>query len=90
MFVYYMDRVKIEKKDILKTLLWSNAIFVSMIIFNAIFKTNYIMSQELPEHVINLYPFLEKINYPIVILELTGMVVMLLAYIPVHFRNKEL
>ena len=90
LIVYYMDKIKIEKKDVVKSLLCANIVFGIMIIFNMIFGTNYIMSQELPEHIIKLYPFLKAINYPILLLELTGLSVMSIAYIPVHFRNKEL
>lgn len=89
LIVYYMERIKIEKKDIFKSLLCANVVFGIMIIFNMIFGTNYIMSQELPEHIIKLYPFLKAINYPILLLELTGLVVMIISYIPVYFRNKE-
>ena len=48
------------------------------------------MTNELPEHILTLYPFLRKINNPILILEVTGMLAFLIALIPVYFRNKEL
>ena len=88
-FVYYMDKVKITKKDMWKSFTFANGVFLFAIIFNQLFGTNYIMSKELPQHVLNLYPFLEYINKPIVILEIVGFIVMLLAFIPVYFKNKK-
>lgn len=87
---YYMDRVKIEKKDLIDTLLFGNIIFFSMSIFNNIFDTTYIMTTELPPHILKLYPFLKIINNPMLVLEIVGIAVFALAYIPVYFRNKEL
>ena len=87
---YYMDKVKIEKRDLLNALLVGNIIFVSMAIFNDIFGTTYIMTTELPKHMLDLYPFLQNIKYPMLILELLGIVVFAIACIPVYFRNKEL
>lgn len=89
MIVYYMDRIKIEKKDILNSFFWAQAVFGFMIIFNQICGTNYIMSEKIPVRILELYPFLKNFNYPILLLELTGIIVMALAYIPVYFRNKE-
>ena len=87
---YYMDRVVITKKDLVNTLLVGNIIFFSMSIFNNIFDTTYIMTTELPPHILDIYPFLENFNYPILVLEFVGMAAFLIALIPVYFRNKEL
>lgn len=89
-FTYYMDKVKITKRDLINTLLVGNIIFFSMAIFNNIFGTTYIMTNELPEHILTLYPFLRSINNPILVLEFVGMLAFLVALIPVYFRNKEL
>ena len=87
---YYMDEVKIEKRDLINALIVGNSIFFSMAIFNNIFGTTYIMTNELPQHIIDTYPFLEKYNYPIIVLEIVGTLASLMGLIPAHFRNKEL
>lgn len=89
-FIYYADQPKMDKKDIRNAFLTAQIIFIIMIIFNAIFKTNYVMSKSLPEHFLNIYPFLKNFDYPIILLELAGAFIIFLAYIPIHFRNKEL
>lgn len=88
-FVYYLDDVNIKIKDLLATLICANAIFLIMYIFNNIFGTNYIMSQQLPTHVLKLFPFLTGFNSPILILEITGTVVAFIAYIPVYLKHRE-
>ncbi|MGE5456081.1 MAG: TIGR02206 family membrane protein [Ignavibacteriales bacterium] len=88
-FLFYMENLKIGKNDIYKGIFWANVIFLGAFVFNNYFGTNYIMSEELPDHILKLYPFLKSINYPIIILELTGLTVAFLSYIPVYLRNKE-
>ena len=88
-FILYMENIRIVKNDLYKGIFWANVLFLGAFIFNNYFGTNYIMSEELPDHILTLYPFLENINYPIIILELTGLVVIFLSYIPVYLRNKE-
>lgn len=88
-FTFYMDNIKIEKYDILKALVWSNLLFIFAIVFNGICGTNYIMSKELPEHIIRLYPFVKYFNYPIIILEVVGIAMLWVAYIPVYLKNKK-
>lgn len=90
MFLYYSYNINIKLKDLFKSLAAANIVFISMAVFNKIFETNYIMSDSLPEYMLELYPFLEKVNTPFWILEISAVVVIFLAYIPVYFRNKEL
>lgn len=89
LFVFYLDNVYIEKRDIINAMLYANIIFGIMFIFNNIFGTNYIMSQSLPEHVLNLMPILRTINNPFIILELTAIIIALIAYIPASFKNNN-
>ena len=89
MFVFYAYSYKFNIRDLQKAFLVANFIFVTMAIFNFVFKTNYIMSDSLPPHIIQLFPFLSKIDHPFIVLEITGMIIMLIAYIPIYFRNKE-
>ena len=88
-FTFYMEKIKIVKNDLYKGIFWANVLFLFVFIFNNYFGTNYIMSEKLPDHILTLYPFLKSINYPIIILEVTGLVVIFLSYIPVYLRNKE-
>lgn len=88
-FIYYMYDLEITKKDFIKVFFVANLVFIGATIFNYLFDTNYIFSNEIPEYVFRLYPFLKSFNYPIILLEVTGMIMALVAYIPVILRNKE-
>lgn len=88
-FFYYMYDLEITKKDFIKVFFVANLVFIGATIFNYLFDTNYIFSNEIPEYVFRLYPFLKSFNYPIILLEVTGMIMALVAYIPVILRNKE-
>lgn len=88
-FLYYAYNIQITKKDMWKTFFITNAIFLFMIGFNSVFGTNYIMSKSFPEPFLNVYPFLRSFDYPVLLLELAGFIVMWIAYIPVYFRNKK-
>lgn len=87
-FIFYMDDHRIRLNDVFWTYIWANVIFITMMFVNYIFKTNYIMSTELPAHIYHLFPILRKIN-PVPILELVGMIVVMILYIPVYIKNKE-
>lgn len=89
LFVFYCQDYALKYKDVIKSFVVANCIFIVMAIFNMIFKTNYIMSNELPPHVVELFPFLEKIDYPFIVLEFTALVIINIAYIPIYLRNKE-
>ena len=67
-------------RSIIKTFGYANLLFLLMSIFNSIFNTNYIMSDHLPQYMIDLYPFLGYINYPFILLELSALIAILLAY----------
>lgn len=87
-FILYMDDHKMDIKDVFRTFVFANMIFISMMIFNTIFGTNYIMSKRLPAHIYGLFPILQKIN-PIPILELVGITVVMILYVFVYIKNKE-
>lgn len=89
MLVYYLDDVEIKIGDLLKAIMYANLLFVIMYLFNNVFGTNYIMSKQLPNHILKLFPFLNRINTPIIILEIAGLVVALIAYIPVYLKHKD-
>ncbi len=87
-FILYMDDHTIGLNDVFWTYIWANVIFITMMIVNYIFGTNYIMSNELPAHIYTLFPILRKIS-PVPILELVGITVVMILYIPVYIKNKE-
>ena len=74
---------RIERRDILRGFLYGNSIFAVVFAFNYVFGTNYIMTGELPAHVVRMFPFLQWFNHPVVWLELCALAVILLAYLPV-------
>ena len=87
-FILYMDDFTIKIKDVFITFGWANFIFITMMIVNEIFGTNYIMSKELPPHIYELFPIFKEIN-PVPILEITGFLVVMIIYILVYIKNKE-
>lgn len=74
---------KVDKNDILKAFAWGNLLVIVMSIFNKICGTNYIMMNELPEHIYRIFPFTEYLP-PILWLELAALVALSIAYIPVY------
>jgi len=89
LFIFYTQNWNFRLKDMFKSFMVAQVIFAVMSIFNAIFDTNYIMSKELPHHIIELFPFLENIKHPVIILELTAIAIIIIACIPIYLRNKE-
>jgi hypothetical integral membrane protein (TIGR02206 family) len=89
MFTFYAYRVEITTKDALKAYFSAILIFISMFFFNNVFGTNYIMQRQLPDHIIRLFPFLTRINNPILLLFVSGTLIFTLAYIPIYYNNKN-
>lgn len=87
-FILYMDNFTITYKHAIQAYLYGNIIFITMMYVNEIFGTNYIMSKKLPDHIYNLFPIFYEIN-PFIILEITGMIVIAIIFIPVYIKNKE-
>lgn len=90
MIYLYMSNIKITFDNLKKSFLVASSIFFIMYIFNMTFGTNYIFSNAIPEHVLNFMPFLRSINYPVLLLVITGSVVLFIAYIPVYLESKKL
>lgn len=88
-FVYFMDHFDLNKRDVYRTFLTAQMIFIVMSIFNFFFKTNYIFSNEIPDYMFQLYPFLKYINYPLVLIEILGFIVLGCAYIPVYLNKRS-
>lgn len=61
---------RVEKRDIRRAFVWGNAIFGAVFLFNQVFGTNYIMTDQLPDHILQMFPFLQYVNIPILWLEL--------------------
>ncbi len=83
LYCLFVLEYKIEKKSMIKAFVLGNIIFVFVFAFNKVFGTNYIMTDTLPPHILQLFPFLKYFNIPILWLELCGIAMMLLAYLPV-------
>lgn len=80
---------RVERRGIGQAFLCGNGLFLFMYIFNALFGTNYIMTTQLPAHVVELLPFLAVLDYPIFWLEVCGIAGILLAYLPVRIHNRN-
>lgn len=89
MYVLFVLDYKITRKDALKSILYANVIFGLVFIFNQVFHTNYIMTSTLPAHILKLMPFLKYFDFPIIWLELAGIIAFMIAYIPLYFWNKK-
>ena len=71
-FSYYALGYHVEKKDYLKTFVLTNFLMLIMYPFNLIFDTNYIFSTQIPDNVLELYPWL--IHFPpMITLEVVGL-----------------
>lgn len=88
LFMYYSYNYKFKNKDSLNAFLTANCIFIFMMIFNNICGTNYIMSKSLPEYFLNMYPIFKSINYPFIILEITAIIIIFIANIPIKKEEK--
>lgn len=73
---------QIQKKDILRAFLAGNILFAFIFVFNYFCGTNYIMTTRLPEHILALFPILRYLNYPILWLEICGILGMCAAWLP--------
>ena len=89
LFIFYAYQIKITKNDLIKSLILSTSIFIVMFIFNNIFQTNYIMQNALPAHVIKTLPFIKNINFPIFWLVSTGMIMLIIAYVPIWLEKDK-
>ncbi len=89
LYCLFVLEYKIERRDIGKAFLLGNIIFIAVFIFNQLFGTNYIMTTTLPPHIIKLFPFLKYLNIPILWLELCGIAMMFLAYLPAMLVNHK-
>ena len=75
---------RVEKRDIRRAFVWGNAIFGAVFLFNQVFGTNYIMTDQLPDHILQMFPFLQYVNIPILWLELCALAAIAVAYQPVR------
>ena len=82
MYCLFVLDWKVEKKDMFLSMIYANIIFIIVFIFNIFFKTNYIMTDKLPDFIIEMFPFIKDFNYPIFWLEIAGFLSVLIAYLP--------
>ena len=75
-------------KGVVMTFFIGNAYIGLMAVFNHFFNTNYVMIGELPAQLYVVYPFLDKMP-AIFWLELVGILVLIVAYVPTHFLGKH-
>lgn len=79
---------KVEVRYMLKAFIIGVSYVTLVSIGNYIFGTNYIMSTSLPENVLKIYPFLEKIP-ALVPLYAVGIIAFAIAYLPAYFVNNH-
>lgn len=89
LFSYYALNYKISKIDILKVFVFTNILILIMVPFNKIFNMNYIYSSQIPENILNMYPFLTNIPAFITI-EIVGLIITIILYQLIRLRNNEL
>ncbi len=78
---------RVEIRAALPAFVGGNSVILAVAVFNNVFGTNYIMMNELPAQLYEVYPFLDMLP-PIVWLELVGVLAILAAYIPALFRDR--
>lgn len=80
---------KVRVKDLLKAFVSGLTLFGVMTLFNQIFGTNYIMTGELPAHLVRQFPFLSSIGVPFLWLAPAGMAALGIAYLPVTLMRRR-
>jgi len=88
-YAFYVLNLPVNKKGVLWALIYSVGLFIFASIFNRIFGTNYIFSEEIPEYLLELYPFLDHISYPIILLALGWIGSVAIAYLLVRLKAKS-
>ena len=90
LFSYYSLGYKLDKKDLLHSLLFMYSLTILLIPFNLVFKTNYIFSSKIPDNVLALYPFLKPVPPLLLLVSLSSFYGYLTYKLIVERRNKEL
>ena len=90
-YVLYVLEWKITYLEAFKAFIAANIIFALVFGLNQVIGSNYIMTTNLPAHIMKLFPFLSYINIPILWLELAGIAACFIAFIPLFFlyRSQE-
>lgn len=70
---------RVQRRDAFRAFLYGNGFFLLISIINTLWGSNYVMEQKLPDHILQLYPFLVYFNVPFFWLELCGSVFILVA-----------
>lgn len=87
-YVFFIMDYPVNKMGIIQAFIYSNTLFLIMSVYNSFFNTNYILSEKYPDFLIKLYPFLDYIKYPIIVLETFGVISLVLAYLLVKYKHK--
>lgn len=80
---------KISVKGAFKAFLYGNAVFIAVSILNHFWGSNYIMQGKLPDHIIELFPFIKYFNSPFFWLEVCGLIMIFLGIQLGKFLGKE-
>lgn len=76
-FCIIVFEYKVEVKSALKAFLYGNIVFIAVSILNTLWGSNYIMQQKLPDHIIELFPFVTYFNHPAFWLEACGLLMLI-------------
>ena len=88
-FSYFALNYKVQFKDIIKAFIFANCLVLIMMPFNHLFNMNYIYSSEIPQNIVDMYPWVE--NFPaFIVIEITGLIIAFFLYLLIKKRNKEL
>lgn len=68
---------KVEVKSSIKAFLYGNVVFILVSMLNSVWGSNYIMQQKLPDHIIELFPFVTYFNHPAFWLEACGLLMLI-------------
>ncbi|MEG0457015.1 MAG: TIGR02206 family membrane protein, partial [Oscillospiraceae bacterium] len=74
LYLIFVLGYRVNKIDILKAFAFALCLFIGISIFNNAFGTNYIMTDQLPAHILQMFPFLNYFNYPMLWLLLCGLI----------------
>lgn len=88
LFCMFVFGYSVRLRSIFPAFFFGNIYIGAVWIFNAAFGTNYIMMEELPQQLYEIYPFLDRLP-PLAWLELVGAAVLLAAYLPALLAKKR-
>ncbi len=89
LYCLYVLEWKVNKKDIKNSFILANAYLIAIIIFNNIFDTNYLMVKNLPKHILEFFPILKILDFPLFWTYSAAIIALYIAYYLTSINYKK-